>query len=206
MGDFNISEDGAIIRLSEKLREKIVFISHDTRDWQYANLLCALIEKASQGHLKTFCTSRSGDIGYGEEWYRDIMDNISKSVAIICLLTKNSVKKPWILFEAGLAKGRFPNRAIRALNIDANIKNSPFSNFQLCHLCICKCPIVCRCVKKEEKEVAELVKQIVQDNTTLIITNKDTLNVIEKAVKAFFKNLQKLKKNQITTKQGTKQT
>ena len=187
MGEFNIKEDGGIVRLSEKLEENFskrqevhVFISHDARDCHFAKLFYKLIEGASQELLQTFCSSRTGDITYGDEWYKKLMTEIDSSTAIICLLTKNSVKKPWILFEAGLAKGKFPNRKIRGLVIDTNVRpHSPFSHFQQC-----KC---------EKEDVMELIKQLISEHTNSKTTNKDVVKVIEKHVNLFLKSINQAK-------------
>jgi hypothetical protein len=178
---FNVKGDGTIVRSSViPPTGNFVFISHDARDSKYALLFCKLIEGASQELLKTFCSSRTGDLECGDEWYNRIMSGIDNSVAIVCLLTKNSKRKPWILFEAGIAKGKFPHRKIRGLVIDTSVRhNSPFSNFQL-YQC-------------EKDKLINLLNQLIRENTDLKIAVKDVIKIIEKHVNLFLKNVEQEK-------------
>jgi hypothetical protein len=184
---FQVKGDGTIIRTPKK-NGIYIFISHDARDCQFAKLFCKLIEGASQELIHTFCSSRTGDLKCGQEWYNRIMDRIVHSYAIVCLLTKNSVKKPWILFEAGLSKGKFPDRKIRGLSIDVKVKqNNPFHNFQLYNC--------------EKEQVMELMKELISELTDSIITNKDVVKVIEKHTNQFLKSIENIQiKGSITTK------
>ena len=161
MGDYKYNEYGEIQIETPKYPNSI-FVSHDARDCQFAKLFCKLVEGASQELLHTFCSSRTGDINYGDEWYKKLMTEIDSSNAIVCLLTRNSLKKPWILFEAGLAKGKAPNKKIRALVIDTKVKpQSPFSHFQQC-----------RC---ERESVMQLIIELIEEHTNLPKSNRDTL-------------------------------
>jgi hypothetical protein len=186
MGDsiFQINKDGVIIRSSEK-NEKFVFISHDARDCKLAKLFCKLVEGASQELIRTFCSSRDGDLKCGQEWYNGIMNNIGKSNAIVCLLTKNSVRKPWILFEAGLSKGKFPERYIRGLSIDIKVKqNNPFNNFQIYNC--------------EKERVMKLMEELISELTDYKITNKDVVKIIEKHTNQFLRNVEQEKQKSRT--------
>ncbi len=64
---------------------------------------------ASGGILKSFRSSdRKGTAGieYGQEWYRAIMQKLDDASDVVALLTTHSVNRPWILYEAGVAKGK----------------------------------------------------------------------------------------------------
>ncbi len=170
---FNIGESASIIR------DTTVFVSHDARDWQIAGLFCTLIERASLEQIKTFCSSRDGDINCGHEWYDRIKNEIGASSAIVCLLTKHSVKKPWILFEAGIAKGAFPNRGVRGVKINVRVRqDNPFHNFQLYNC--------------EEKKILSLIKELIKELTDIPSENEDVTIAIGRHSKAFFKKLEKL--------------
>lgn len=87
----------------------LVFISHDTRDAKLAEAFSGLLKSVSAGVLKSFRTSdKKGTQGieYGVEWYPEIIKNIQDASDVVCLLTERSVNRPWILFEAGMAKGK----------------------------------------------------------------------------------------------------
>ncbi|MCL6339250.1 toll/interleukin-1 receptor domain-containing protein [Pectobacterium carotovorum subsp. carotovorum] len=113
----------------------LVFISHDTRDAEIAEAFSRLLSSVSAGVLKSFRSSdKKGNQGieYGVEWYPEIMKKLEASSDVVCLLTPNSINRPWILFEAGVAKGKLdtPVHGI-ALGIRLNIAaTGPFAQFQ----------------------------------------------------------------------------
>jgi len=115
----------------------LVFISHDTRDAMLAEAFSALLKNVSAGVLKSFRTSdKKGNQGieYGVEWYPEIIKNIQEASDVVCLLTKRSVNRPWILFEAGMAKGKLETPILGvALGIPLKEASSgPFAQFQNC--------------------------------------------------------------------------
>lgn len=115
----------------------LVFISHDTRDDKLAEAFSALLKSVSAGVLKSFRTSdRKGNQGieYGVEWYPEIIKNIQNASDVVCLLTERSINRPWILFEAGMAKGKLETPILGvALGISLKDASSgPFAQFQNC--------------------------------------------------------------------------
>lgn len=128
----------------EKVEESIsrvinplVFISHDTRDADLAEAFSNLLKSVSAGVLKSFRTSdRRGNQGieYGVEWYPEIIKNIQGASDVVCLLTQRSVNRPWILFEAGMAKGKLDTPILGvALGIELkDASTGPFAQFQNC--------------------------------------------------------------------------
>jgi hypothetical protein len=124
------NEDGA-----KKL--PLVFISHDTRDAKLAEAFSRLLSSVSCGVLKSFRSSdKKGKQGidYGVEWYPEIISNLEKSSDVVCLLTPNSVNRPWILYEAGIAKGKRETPVYGvALGIPlGDAGTGPFAQFQNC--------------------------------------------------------------------------
>jgi TIR domain len=120
-----------------KSTNPLVFISHDTRDADLAEAFSTLLKSVSAGVLKSFRTSdrRSNQgIEYGVEWYPEIIKNIQSASDVVCLLTKRSVDRPWILFEAGMAKGKLGTPILGvALGIELRDASSgPFAQFQNC--------------------------------------------------------------------------
>lgn len=120
-----------------KSANPLVFISHDTRDAELAEAFSNLLKSVSAGVLKSFRTSdRRGNQGieYGVEWYPEIIKNIQGASDVVCLLTKRSVDRPWILFEAGMAKGKLDTPILGiALGIELKEASSgPFAQFQNC--------------------------------------------------------------------------
>ncbi|MEA4857238.1 toll/interleukin-1 receptor domain-containing protein [Solidesulfovibrio sp.] len=115
----------------------LIFISHDSRDAEIANAFSKLLKSVSAGMLKTFRSSdKAGTEGivFGDEWYKTIMTKLSEASDVVCLLTENSVERPWILYEAGVAKGKssIPVHGL-ALGIPlSKTSTGPFYQFQNC--------------------------------------------------------------------------
>jgi hypothetical protein len=124
-------------KISKSSSNPLVFVSHDTRDGELAEAFSNLLKSVSAGVLKSFRTSdRKGNQGieYGTEWYPEIIKNIQGASDVVCLLTKRSVDRPWILFEAGMAKGKL-NTPILGVALGIELKDAssgPFAQFQNC--------------------------------------------------------------------------
>ncbi len=78
-----------------------VFISHSGDEKQLAESFAQWLEEDLNG-VKTFCTSRPGEIG-AEEWRKRIFKEAKENDLLICLMSRESVNNNWIHFEAGLA-------------------------------------------------------------------------------------------------------
>ncbi|MDF0717797.1 TIR domain-containing protein [Muricauda sp. 334s03] len=124
-------------QLLTKSPNSLVFISHDTRDAEIAEAFSILLKRVSAGVLKSFRSSdKKGNQGieYGVEWYPEIIKNIQGATDVVCLLTPYSVDRPWILFEAGMAKGKL-NTPILGVALGLTLKKAssgPFAQFQNC--------------------------------------------------------------------------
>jgi hypothetical protein len=113
----------------------LVFISHDNRDAELAEAFSKLLKSVSAGMLKPFRSSdKKGTEGidFGGEWYQVLMSNLKHASDVVCLLTERSLDRPWILYEAGVAKGKLdtPVHGL-ALGVSLDKANSgPFYLFQ----------------------------------------------------------------------------
>ena len=120
---------------SRRRSSALIFISHDTRDAEIAKAFSRLLSSVSAGVLKSFRSSdKEGNQGieYGVEWYPEIMKKLESASDVVCLLTPNSINRPWLLFEAGVAKGKLdtPVHGV-ALGIPLNVAaTGPFAQFQ----------------------------------------------------------------------------
>ncbi|MSO98356.1 MAG: TIR domain-containing protein [Rhodospirillaceae bacterium] len=115
----------------------LIFISHDTRDAELAEAFSSLLKNVSAGILKSFRSSdRKGSQGieYGVEWFPEIMNKLGSASDVVCLLTPQSVGRPWILYEAGVAKGKLDTPVYGvALGIPLSSASvGPFAQFQNC--------------------------------------------------------------------------
>jgi hypothetical protein len=115
----------------------LVFISHDSRDAELAEAFSRLLKRVSAGALKSFRSSdRAGTEGiqYGDEWYNRLMEKLDDASDVVCLFTERSLNRPWILFEAGVAKGKLgtPVQGV-ALGVPlSKISTGPFYQFHNC--------------------------------------------------------------------------
>lgn len=115
----------------------LIFIAHDSRDAELAEAFSKLLSSVSAGVLKSFRSSDkkgSQGIEYGVEWYPALMDKLNAASDVVCLLTQRSLDRPWILYEAGVAKGKLNTSVYGvALGIPLNRANTgPFAQFQNC--------------------------------------------------------------------------
>ncbi len=121
--------------LAQKPARPLIFISHDHRDSPLAEAFANLLTDASGGFLKSFRSSdRKGGAGieFGAEWYSEIMGKISDATDVVALLTSNSIDRPWILYEAGVAKGKLGKPVfgvVMGVAFDQATKG-PFAQFQ----------------------------------------------------------------------------
>ena len=117
-------------------KRPFVFISHDSRDAQIAECFSDLLMRTSTGMLKSFRSSDSKGvqgIEYGKEWYGELMKNLHSASEVVCLLTQRSLERPWILYEAGVAKERETPVLGIALGIPlSRASTGPFAQFQNC--------------------------------------------------------------------------
>jgi hypothetical protein len=114
-----------------------VFISHDTRDAEIAEAFSKLLKSVSAGMLKSFQSSDNKGtqgIEFGVEWYPKVIENLQNASDVVCILTELSINRPWILFEAGMAKGKRETRIYGvAIGIPlSNANTGPFAQFQNC--------------------------------------------------------------------------
>jgi hypothetical protein len=114
-----------------------VFISHDNRDADLAEMFGNLLTDVSGGILKPFCSSdRKGTRGieFGEEWFKTIMGKLNDATDVVALLTQHSLDRPWILYEAGVAKGKL-GTPVFGVAIGVPLEKAstgPFAQFQNC--------------------------------------------------------------------------
>lgn len=115
----------------------LVFISHDSRDAELAEAFANLLKDVSGGILKSFRSSdkkENSGIEFGAEWYRAVMSRLDNATDVVALLTRQSTDRPWILYEAGVAKGKLNTNVLGiALGIPlATVSSGPFGQFQNC--------------------------------------------------------------------------
>lgn len=83
------------------VKKPIVFISHITEEKELAYELKKLIEFNFLGMLDVFVSSDEASISAGSKWLNDITVSLKNCSSEIILCSPESVKRPWINFEAG---------------------------------------------------------------------------------------------------------
>lgn len=138
-----------------KRARTLVFISHDSRDADLAEAFANLLSDVSAGTLKSFRSSdKKGNSGiaFGTEWYTAIMSQLDDATDVVALLTKHSIDRPWILYEAGVAKGKLSTNVLGvALGIPLEkVSAGPFAQFQNCD--------------DDENSLTKLIIQLLEQN------------------------------------------
>ncbi|MFM5588721.1 toll/interleukin-1 receptor domain-containing protein [Aeromonas rivipollensis] len=81
--------------------KKLVFISHITEENELAEILSKEIKRSYLGMLDTFVSSDGQSLPAGGRWLDQIDTALKNSAIQISLCSPQSIKRPWINFEAG---------------------------------------------------------------------------------------------------------
>lgn len=170
--------DRAVVGIASPL----VFISHDTRDADIAEAFSNLLTDASGGVLQSFRSSdRKGTSGieFGAEWYTSIMSKLDEATEVVALLTQHSLDRPWILYEAGVARGKLDTPTLGlALGIPLDkASTGPFAQFQNCG--------------DDEESLTKLVMQLIKKNPQA----NPREEAVKRQVEVFCKHLKTLKES-----------
>lgn len=157
----------------------LVFVSHDSRDADIAEAFSNLLSDVSAGTLKSFRSSdKKGNSGieFGAEWYTSIMSQLEDATDVVALLTARSIDRPWILYEAGVAKGKLETTVLGlALGVPLDkVSTGPFGQFQNCG--------------DDEDSLTRLVMQLLQRNPDASPREE----AVRMQVKLFIQSLSKL--------------
>lgn len=83
------------------MEKKLVFISHITEESKLAQILSEEIKKSYLGMLDIFVSSDGESLPAGGRWLDAIDKALTNSAIQISLCSPQSIKRPWINFEAG---------------------------------------------------------------------------------------------------------
>ncbi|MBL7152424.1 MAG: toll/interleukin-1 receptor domain-containing protein [Phycisphaerae bacterium] len=150
----------------------LIFISHDSRDATLAEAFSELLGSVSSGMLESFRSSdKKGTEGieFGDDWYKRVMLKLGDASDVVCLLTKRSLERPWILYEAGVAKGKSDTSVFGiALGVPLeSVSTGPFYRFENCD--------------DTEADLIKLVRQL----TSRVPKLKPHDNVVKSQVETF---------------------
>ena len=80
-----------------------VFISFIHEEGDYAQLVQSFISQILGAEAKPFLSSDKLQIYAGEKWIDKIMEELKKATVVLLIISEESVKRPWVNFEAGAA-------------------------------------------------------------------------------------------------------
>jgi TIR domain len=80
-----------------------VFISFIHEEEEYAEAVQTFIARILGAEAKPFLSSDQRQIYAGEKWLDRIMEELQGATVILLMLSEESVKRPWVNFEAGAA-------------------------------------------------------------------------------------------------------
>ena len=175
-------------------RQPLVFISHHSSDTELAGAFGNLLAGLTAGTLRYF---RSSDhkpgkgIDFGKEWFAFIMDVLGKATHVVALFTNASIDKPWILFEAGVAKGRPDDVPVFGLFVGlplATANTGPFAQFQNC--------------EDDEDALTKLVLELISS----IPGSNPLEDVVRRQVATFRNEVQRILETRSQSDQGDAQT
>jgi TIR domain len=112
-----------------------IFISYVHEDQMVAEAAKVIIETDLKLDGQVFIISDQGQVMAGEEWLVRIKKELSAAKIVILMLSKRSVQRPWVNFEAGAAW--ILGRTIIPVCFGNQSKGDlpkPYSNFQALQL------------------------------------------------------------------------
>jgi len=97
-----------------------IFISHTHTDKKISDAINeAIVNLFGNKMVRVVYSTKEDDGGipHGNDWYEWIVEQVKEADIALILLTPNSIKSPWILWEAGAIEG-----IALATNYDKNLK------------------------------------------------------------------------------------
>jgi TIR domain len=113
-------------------RLPLIFISHDHNDRALASEFCELL-KRSHGSLRTFNASdeKSWESQRTGEWYPHLREKLLEATSLVALVTRRSLQRPWIFYEAGFASCRNALVSVVTLGITTEeMGRNPLTQFK----------------------------------------------------------------------------
>ena len=115
------------------MEEKKIFLSHASSDAPLANIIAKTISKVTLNHLEVWFSSDlqiDGGLKPGDNWYSVIHRKVEDCDILIVLVTPDSIDKPWIYYEAGLAQGTKKKAFAICVGIKREDLKSPLRELQ----------------------------------------------------------------------------
>lgn len=85
-----------------KYPKPTIFISHIHENNEFTLIIKKLIDTIFENALNIFVSSDFESIELGDEWLMKINDGLIKCDIMLLICSPDSIKRPWIAFEAGV--------------------------------------------------------------------------------------------------------
>jgi hypothetical protein len=80
-----------------------VFISFVQEDKAVAETVKRILEYELRPQVKVFMTADQSQVLAGDDWLKRIKEELTQASIVILMLSKRSIKRPWVNLEAGAA-------------------------------------------------------------------------------------------------------
>ncbi len=83
------------------------FLSHYSKDENVAKIIAKTLSMITVDQIAPWYSSDSSETGglkAGGIWFNEILSKIQQSKVVVIILTPNSINKPWLYFESGMAQ------------------------------------------------------------------------------------------------------
>lgn len=87
--------------MSENHAKPKVFVSHVTEESDLAGILKERVSEDFLGLIDVFVSSDNTSISLGSRWLNDVDEALKQAKMQLVVCSYESVKKPWVNFEAG---------------------------------------------------------------------------------------------------------
>jgi hypothetical protein len=151
-----------------------VFLSHSYFDEKFAEVIHKWISETFKGIIKVYRSSDQDSMTFGSNIKDQVMNALQESTVAITLLSQNSLNRPWINIELGIAWSL--NLEIVPLCLNLRVNNLPqyWAGALVCMLdterdCIALVNFLLRRVNKEVNYT--LTQQEVEDHGRKLIQN-----------------------------------
>ncbi len=83
------------------------FLSHSSSDKKLAEVIAQTLKRITLNQISPWFSSDDsapGGLQPGMIWFNAILEKLTKSKAVVAILTPNSISRPWIYFESGIGQ------------------------------------------------------------------------------------------------------
>lgn len=92
-----------------------IFVSHASKDRPLVEVLHTSIETAFASFVNFYATVIPETVPPGSDWFNEILRSLTGAKFVFALITPNSIARPWLWFEMGIAWQKHLEQTTRIL-------------------------------------------------------------------------------------------